>query len=263
MTVDIEVENKPTTSTSRNINRIQKLNLSFQKVQCRTDVNRQSYQLTRYTDPKRIMKASKIPDEIVDDYDNEPPLLEGKTIAVLNPTRAIHQDILEDTDIAGPLVFCLALASILLLAGKVTFSYIYGIGAVGCVGFYTLLSLMASQSEVTFGAVVSVLGYSLLPMVALSGINLIFTIQYVQSFNVNLSNRCIQLACPSPIVQDQISIECNSLKFPLFSLLDNTFYVKRVEIFDFDLLNEIKCNIIVIRDIATIKSVDIFDTRRN
>lgn len=62
-------------------------------------------------------------------------------------------------------------------SGKVTFSYIYGIGVLGCMAFYALLSLMATTSTVTIGAVISVLGYCLLPMVVLSGINVLITIQ--------------------------------------------------------------------------------------
>ncbi|XP_037929695.1 protein YIPF5-like [Teleopsis dalmanni] len=121
------------------------------------------------------------------DFDDEPPLLEElginpqhiflKTLAVLNPMRGADQQILQDADMAGPLVFCLALGGCLLLSGKVTFSYIYGIGVMGCIAFYCLLSLMAVRAQVTFGAVVSVLGYCLLPMVVLSGINVLITIQ--------------------------------------------------------------------------------------
>ncbi|XP_055375582.1 protein YIPF5 [Condylostylus longicornis] len=121
------------------------------------------------------------------EFDDEPPLLEElginpnhifqKTLSVLNPFRTTEQSILQDTDMAGPLAFCLALGGFLLLSGKVTFSYIYGIGTLGSLAFYCLLSLMATQATVTFGAVVSVLGYCLLPMVLLSGINVFFTIQ--------------------------------------------------------------------------------------
>ncbi|KAH8377689.1 hypothetical protein KR093_006637 [Drosophila rubida] len=121
------------------------------------------------------------------EFDDEPPLLEElginpnhifqKTLAVLNPLRGTDQQILQDTDMAGPLVFCLALGGILLLSGKVTFSYIYGIGVMGCIFFYCLLSMMVTRSQVTFGAVASVLGYCLLPMVVLSGINILITIQ--------------------------------------------------------------------------------------
>jgi hypothetical protein len=46
----------------------------------------------------------------------------------------------------------------------------------GCLAIYALLSLMA-VSGVTLGTVVSVLGYCLLPMVMLSGINVVLSLQ--------------------------------------------------------------------------------------
>lgn len=57
------------------------------------------------------------------------------------------------------------------------FSYIYGIGVLGCIAFYALLTVMATQASVTLGAVISVLGYCLLPMVVLSGINVLVALQ--------------------------------------------------------------------------------------
>lgn len=121
------------------------------------------------------------------EFDDEPPLLEElginpqhilqKTLTVLNPFRVTEKEVVDDCDLAGPLVFCLAFGSFLLLAGKVTFSYIYGIGVLGCLAFYGLLSLMASNVNVTLGSVISVLGYCLLPMVVLSGVNVLITIQ--------------------------------------------------------------------------------------
>lgn len=125
------------------------------------------------------------------EFEDEPPLLEElginpdhiiqKTLAVLNPFRTTDASILQDTDLAGPLVFCLALGAFLLLSGKVHFSYIYGIGVMGCLAIYALLSLMA-VSGVTLGTVVSVLGYCLLPMVMLSGINVVFSLQGLIGF---------------------------------------------------------------------------------
>jgi hypothetical protein len=64
----------------------------------------------------------------------------------------------------------------MLQSGKVHFGYIYGIGVMGCLAIYALLSLMA-VSVVTLGTVVSVLGYCLLPMVVLSGISVVFSLQ--------------------------------------------------------------------------------------
>ena len=66
---------------------------------------------------------------VEDDYDNELPLLEelgirfdhiwSKTQAVINPTKKLSNNIMDDADLAGPLFFCLLLGSCLLLAGKV------------------------------------------------------------------------------------------------------------------------------------------------
>lgn len=118
--------------------------------------------------------------------EDEPPLLEElgidpdailqKTLNVLNPLRHTDPSILQDTDLAGPLAFCLAFGSLLLLSGKVHFGYIYGIGLLGCVGLYGLLNLMSLQGA-SLGVVVSVLGYCLLPMVGLAAFNVLVSLQ--------------------------------------------------------------------------------------
>lgn len=64
----------------------------------------------------------------------------------------------------------------LLLAGKVHFGYIYGIGGVGCVAVWLLLNMM-SLTGVSFSCIVSVLGYCLLPMVFLSMFAILFSLQ--------------------------------------------------------------------------------------
>ena len=73
-----------------------------------------------------------------DPFADEPPLLEElginfdhitqKTLAVVNPLRSTDASILHDSDLAGPLVFIVAFGCFLLLSGKVSFGYIYGIG---------------------------------------------------------------------------------------------------------------------------------------
>lgn len=117
-----------------------------------------------------------------ENYDDEPPLLEElginfdhiwqKTVAVLNPFRDTDASILQETDLTGPLVFCLCFGGFLLLSGKIHFGYIYGIGVLGCLAMYALINLM-SESGVSFGCTVSVLGYCLLPMVVLSGLSVL------------------------------------------------------------------------------------------
>ncbi|XP_075786607.1 protein YIPF7 isoform X2 [Pelodiscus sinensis] len=121
-----------------------------------------------------------------DNFDEEPPLLEElginfdhiwqKTLTVLNPIKPADGSIMNETDLTGPMVFCLALGATLLLAGKVHFGYVYGISAIGCLGMHVLLNLM-SIAGVSYGCVASVLGYCLLPMVVLSSCAIFFSLQ--------------------------------------------------------------------------------------
>ncbi|XP_053107457.1 protein YIPF7 isoform X2 [Hemicordylus capensis] len=120
-----------------------------------------------------------------DSFDEEPPLLEElginfdhiwqKTLTVLNPTKPADGSIMNETDLTGPLVFCLALGATLLLAGKVHFGYVYGMSAIGCIAIHALLNLM-SITNVSYGCVASVLGYCLLPMVILSSYAVFFSL---------------------------------------------------------------------------------------
>ncbi|KAM3831901.1 protein YIPF7 [Vipera latastei] len=119
-------------------------------------------------------------------FDEDPPLLEElginfnhiwqKTLTVLNPMKPAEAGIMNETDLAGPLVFCLALGSTWLLAGKVHFGYVYGTSVIGCLAIHALLNLM-SIVGVSHGCVASVLGYSLLPMVILSTCAVFFSLQ--------------------------------------------------------------------------------------
>ncbi|XP_074721159.1 protein YIPF7 [Strix uralensis] len=121
-----------------------------------------------------------------DGFDEEPPLLEElginfehiwqKTLTVLNPMKPADGSIMNETDLTGPMVFCLALGATLLLAGKVHFGYVYGMSAIGCLAMHALLNLM-SIPGVSHGCVASVLGYCLLPMVMLSSSAVIFSLQ--------------------------------------------------------------------------------------
>ncbi|KAJ8385771.1 hypothetical protein AAFF_G00182150 [Aldrovandia affinis] len=123
-----------------------------------------------------------------DTFEDEPPLLEElginfdhiwqKTLTVLNPFKPADGSIMNETDLTGPILFCISLGAMLLMAGKVHFGYVYGISAMGCLGMYTLLNLM-SLIAVSYGCVASVLGYCLLPMVGLSTFAIFFSLQGV------------------------------------------------------------------------------------
>ncbi|KAG4434962.1 hypothetical protein IFR05_009543 [Cadophora sp. M221] len=132
-------------------------------------------------------------------YDTEPPLLvelgvnfghiRGKTLAVLNPLAHIDQHIMDDSDLAGPILFFLLFGTFLLFSGKVHFGYIYGLALLGSCSLHTILSLMSPPSEpttpspshqsshlsssLTFPRSASVLGYCLLPLVLTSLIGVV------------------------------------------------------------------------------------------
>ncbi|KAM9477308.1 protein YIPF7 [Clarias gariepinus] len=132
--------------------------------------------------------ASTVAPEHTDSFEDEPPLLEElginfdhiwqKTLTVLNPMKPADGSIMNETDLTGPVIFCITLGATLLMAGKVHFGYVYGISALGCAGMYILLNLM-SISTISYGCVASVLGYCLLPMVALSAFAVFYSLQGV------------------------------------------------------------------------------------
>ncbi|KAJ2897571.1 Protein transport protein yip1 [Zalerion maritima] len=137
-------------------------------------------------------------------YDGEPPLLEelgvnfyhirSKTLAVLNPFSRIDQHLMDDSDLAGPILFFLLFGTFLLFSGKVHFGYIYGLALLGSILLHYILSLMTPDgppspqptpsapgygvqpdhnegklsSTLTLARSASVLGYCLLPLVATS-----------------------------------------------------------------------------------------------
>ncbi|CCI49643.1 unnamed protein product [Albugo candida] len=120
-------------------------------------------------------------------YENEPPLLEElgihfeqiwiKTQSVLLPMKKINEHILDDADLAGPLVYCFVFGMCLLLSAKVHFGYIYGFGAISCLSMYLLMNLLSPQRTIDIYRVCSVLGYCLLPIIALAALNIVLSIK--------------------------------------------------------------------------------------
>lgn len=136
------------------------------------------------------------------DYDDEPPLLEElgihmghigtKSRAVVLPfsryaSGRLDRSVREDSDLAGPLVFALALGGELLLSGKVSFGYIYGFGLFGCFALALVLNLMSPTDAISVWTVTSILGYALLPVNALAGINVVLRISRLGVLGVLLA----------------------------------------------------------------------------
>lgn len=120
-------------------------------------------------------------------YTGEPPLLEElginfqhikfKTLAVLNPRARVTSDIMTDSDLAGPILFCLLFGTLLLLSGKAHFGYIYGVALFGTVSLHYLFKLMATQgATIDLVRTASVIGYCLLPLVLLSVFAVFFSL---------------------------------------------------------------------------------------
>lgn len=118
-------------------------------------------------------------------FEGEPPLLEelginfshirAKSMTVLNPLSRVDDHIMDDADLAGPIIFVFCFGICLLFSGKPNFGYIYGVGLFGSVSIYTLLNLM-SEKGIDAYRVFSVLGYCLLPMVGVGAISVMITL---------------------------------------------------------------------------------------
>ncbi|EIM83105.1 Yip1 domain-containing protein [Stereum hirsutum FP-91666 SS1] len=96
-------------------------------------------------------------------------------MTVLNPLRRVDERIMDDADLAGPLLFCFCFGTFLLFSGKPQFGYIYGVGLLGSASIYTLLNLM-SEKGIDAYRVSSVLGYCLLPMVGVGALSVLVTL---------------------------------------------------------------------------------------
>lgn len=100
-----------------------------------------------------------------------------KTQSVLLPTKQINEHILDDADLAGPLVYCFLFGFCLLLAAKVHFGYIYGFGVLSCIFMYLLMNLLSPERSIDIYRVCSVLGYCLLPIIALAAVNIVISVK--------------------------------------------------------------------------------------
>lgn len=93
----------------------------------------------------------------------------AKAMAVLHPTASVPSEVIEDTDLAGPVMFAVSLGFLLSLQGKVQFGAIYTLSMLGILLAKMLLALMCdAHHAVPIQFVVSTLGYCLLPILILA-----------------------------------------------------------------------------------------------
>lgn len=135
-----------------------------------------------------------------EDYDNEPPLLEelgvnfanikDRVFAVLNPRQTMDSNLLDEHDLTGPLIFCLALGSLMLMSGKTAFGYIYGFSMCCCLLLYGILNLMIDNDAIDFWLVCSVLGYCLIPVILLASIAILIDLKTMLGLALGLTCVC-------------------------------------------------------------------------
>ena len=106
--------------------------------------------------------------------------------------KPVPLNILQDSDMAGPLVVSAGLAFFLLLQGKLVLGYIYGFGMMGTLALFTLLSLMQKKEvpPIDLSRTFSVMGYSLLPIVTLAAFNVLVQIK-IMSLGIFLAGLAI------------------------------------------------------------------------
>jgi apolipoprotein N-acyltransferase len=104
---------------------------------------------------------------------------------VLLPSKAVGTKSLEDTDLAGPLLFALALGVSLMLTGKLQFGFIYGCSLMGSVFMWAVLNLLHEQG-IDMYRVCSVLGYGLVPIVLLALFNVVLDLKGHVGFLLSL-----------------------------------------------------------------------------
>ncbi|KAF3104068.1 hypothetical protein TWF569_006106 [Orbilia oligospora] len=146
-------------------------------------------------DPNRQLQPGLLAAFGTGGYDDEPPLLEElginfghikmKTLIVLNPLASIDQHIMDDSDLAGPILFCFLFGTFLLLSGRVHFGYIYGCAFFGSLTLHWILNLMALPGiNINYIRSASVLGYCLLPLVFVSFFGVAFPMDGMVGFAI-------------------------------------------------------------------------------
>uniref|UniRef100_A0AAG5DN73 Protein YIPF n=1 Tax=Anopheles atroparvus TaxID=41427 RepID=A0AAG5DN73_ANOAO len=136
--------------------------------------NKMGGQVTEFDEPPLLEELEIYPDRILE-----------KSLAVLNPLQSPDcliersEYLLKEPDLAGPIAFCLTLAACLSISNsKAQFGYIYGLSTISVLVMFCLIWLMCNSLEthVTVSAVASVLGYSMLPIVGLSILDVFVTL---------------------------------------------------------------------------------------
>lgn len=158
-----------------------------------------------------------------------------KSLVILNPfhSRGFSDDpeyLFKETDLAGPILFCITFAFCLFLTGhQANFSYIYGLSVISVILMYSLITLMCNSTEhfITFSGVASILGYSILPIVWIGIFGILITLKSFFGFILIItsiylstkgSSKILCLMINEPEQRYLIGYPC-ALVYIIFSLL--------------------------------------------
>lgn len=172
---------------------------------------------------------------LLDELEIYPERIWEKSLAVLNPFHGNGLSdnpayLFQESDLAGPISFCLAMAVCLFVSGsKANFGYIYGLCIISVILMYSLISLMTTAAEnfVSLTGVASILGYSILPIVWLSIVGIVFPLNsgigmILTGLSIVLataaSSRIFCLMTGDPYQRFLIAYPC-MLVYVIFSLL--------------------------------------------
>jgi len=139
------------------------------------------------------------------EYIDEPPLLEELGINmqhIFDKSRAVilpisrktkeNTNLMDEDDLAGPFIIALLLGGELLLAGKIHFSYIYGFSAFACLAMSLIFNLISPPDKpISVWTVISILGYSLLPVNILALANIFIHVNKLNILGIVLASLTI------------------------------------------------------------------------
>ncbi len=104
--------------------------------------------------------------------------------------RKCDDKFLVEADMSGPLLLAFCFGALLMLviwnlyykSGKIHFGYIYGFGVIGTISVYTIMNLLSQDKTIKLYNTVSILGYCILPIVILAGLNIFFNLKFFANF---------------------------------------------------------------------------------
>lgn len=108
---------------------------------------------------------------LLDELGVDPRRIFEKAWRAALPWRAPAPDLLEDRDLAGPLLFHLLFGALLALRGRSCFRYLYSFNVVSVLVLHFVFALM-SPRDVDLSHTASIFGYGALPLVPLAALSL-------------------------------------------------------------------------------------------